>query len=77
MSAAACWHRYSCSVTYSGFDLVGKKEYLHQAVIVVVMMIMMWSQKVSMQNFGMSISILTSQDDICIEILIPAFPSGF
>lgn len=30
MSPVASWHEYSCSVTYSVLDLVGKKEYLHQ-----------------------------------------------
>ena len=30
MSAVACCHGYSHSVTYSVLDLVDKKEYLHQ-----------------------------------------------
>ena len=46
-------------------------------MVVVVMMITMWNHKVSMQHFGVRISFLISQGDICIEILIPTFLSGF
>lgn len=59
VSAVACWPGYSCSVTCSGSDLVGKRNVCTRtmaAVVVEVMMVAMWSQKVSMQYFGKRIS---------------------